>query len=72
MGAAALVHLRPVLAGCTILPFKPIIKKSTLDPENMKNYRPVSNLAYIGKTIEKVVVDQLDAHLTDNDLHEPL
>ena len=24
---------------------KPIIKKSTLDPENMKNYRPVSNLA---------------------------
>ena len=32
---------------------KPIIKKSTLDPENMKNYRPVSNLAYIGKTIEK-------------------
>ena len=48
---------------------KPIIKKSTLDPENMKNYRPVSNLAYIGKTIEKVVVDQLDAHLTDNDLH---
>ena len=51
---------------------KPIIKKSTLDPENMKNYTPVSNLAYIGKTIEKVVVDQLDAHLTDNDLHEPL
>ena len=51
---------------------KPIIKKSTLDPENMKNYTPVSNLAYIGKIIEKVVVAQLDAHLTDNDLHEPL
>ena len=51
---------------------KPIIKKSTLDPENMKHYRPVSNLAYIGKIIEKVVVAQLDAHLTDNDLHEPL
>ena len=51
---------------------KPIIKKSTLDPENMKNYRPVSNLAYICKIIEKVVVAQLDAHLTDNDLHEPL
>ena len=50
---------------------KPIIKKSTLDPENMKNYRPVPNLAYIGKIIEKVV-EQLDAHLTDNDLHEPL
>ena len=51
---------------------KPIIKKSTLEPESMKNYRPVSNLAYIGKIIEKVVVNQLDAHLTDNNLHEPL
>ena len=51
---------------------KPIIKKSTLDPENMKTYRPVSNLAYIGKIIEKVVVTQLDAHLTHNDLDEPL
>ena len=26
MGAAALVHLRPVLGGCTILPFKPEIR----------------------------------------------
>ena len=34
-------------------------KKATLDPENLKNYRPVSNLPYLGKLIEKVAVSQI-------------
>ena len=51
---------------------KPILKKPSDDSETMKNYRPVSNLPYISKIIEKVAVDQLDAYLTDHDLHEPL
>ena len=32
----------------------PIIKKSSLDPDVLKNYRPVSNLHYISKLTEKV------------------
>ena len=51
---------------------KPLIKKSTLDKENLKNYRPVSNLPYIGKIIEKVAVNQIEQHLSSNNLHEPL
>ena len=51
---------------------KPLLKKSTLDPENLKNYRPVSNLPYLGKLIEKVAVQQIDTHLSSNNLHEPL
>ena len=38
----------------------------------MKNYRPVSNLAFVGKLIEKVVQRRLDKHLTVNGLNIPL
>ena len=48
----------------------PLLKKSTLNPEDMKNYRPVSNLSYISKLIEKVVVKRLNAHMTQYNLHE--
>ena len=51
---------------------KPLIKKPSLDKENFKNYRPVSNLAYLGKLIESVSIEQIDAHLSTLGLHEPL
>ena len=37
----------------------PILKKSTLDREALGNYRPVSNLSYVSKLAEKIVVDNL-------------
>ena len=51
---------------------KPLLKKLSLDKENQKNYRPVSNVPYIGKLIEKAAVKEIDNHLTANKLHEPL
>ena len=50
----------------------PIIKKSNADPEDFKSFRPVSNLPYLGKVIEKLVINQIDQHLEDNDLVEPM
>ena len=50
----------------------PLLKKPGLDKENQKNYRPVSNLPYLGKTIEKAAIVQIESHLSTNDLHEPL
>ena len=47
----------------------PLIKKANLDPDDMKNYRPVSNLSYISKLIERVVVAQLQTHMKDNSLN---
>ena len=47
----------------------PLLKKPSLDKETFKHYRPVSNLPYIGKIIERVVVGQLDQHRTENSLH---
>ena len=34
---------------------RPLLKKSGLDKEVLKNYRPVSNLSFISKVLEKVV-----------------
>ena len=34
-----------------------------------KNYRPVSNLAFISKLIEKAVLYKLNEHCTCNDIH---
>jgi hypothetical protein len=49
----------------------PLLKKSTLDKENFKKFRPVSNLPYVSKLIEKVVVARLEDHMTVYSLHEP-
>ena len=48
------------------------LKKSSLDPDVLNNYRPVSNLLFVSKIIEKVVDARLENHLRENDLHEPL
>ena len=50
----------------------PLLKKPSLDSEQLSNYRPVSNLPYVGKLIEHVVVDQMRSHMTLHSLHCPL
>ena len=47
---------------------KPLLKKTTLNPEILKNYRPVSNLSFLSKILEKVVPRQLSNHLLTNNL----
>ena len=46
----------------------PLLKKVGSDPDVLKNYRPVSNLAFISKIIEKVVAARLIEHLSSNGL----
>ena len=45
-----------------------ILKKSSLDKEIFKHYRPVSNLNFISKILERVVAVQLHTHLDEADL----
>ena len=47
-----------------------MLKKPGLDPNDLKNFRPVSNLPVISKIVEKVVLTQLQKHLSENDLLE--
>ena len=48
---------------------RPLIKKAHLDPEDLGHYRPVSNLPYLSKILERAVADQLQVHLNANNLH---
>lgn len=41
----------------------PLLKKATLDKEEMKNFRPVSNLSFVSKILEKVVAKRLVSHI---------
>ena len=47
---------------------KPAIKKFNLDQQELKNYRPVSNLPFPAKLLEKVVYSRLVEHLSANKL----
>ena len=42
----------------------PLHKKPSLDKNSLKNYRPVSNLSFISKLIEKVVANQLNEFIS--------
>ena len=48
----------------------PILKKSTMDKNILKNYRPVSNISYISKIMEKLVCSEINEHLDLNNLME--
>ena len=46
----------------------PIIKSLDEDPENLKNYQPVSNTPILAKIIEKAALEQIASYLTLNNL----
>ena len=47
-----------------------LIKNICLDPEIFNNFRPISNLTFISKLIEKIVAKRLNKHMIMNNLHE--
>ena len=46
-------HVRPLA----------LLKKTSLPKNGLKNYRPVSNLSFISKILEKIVANRLQAHI---------
>ena len=47
---------------------KPLLKKTSLDCEDLKNYRPICNLSFMSKVIAKVVLSQILQHINWNKL----
>ena len=45
-------------------------KKQYSDCYELKKYRPVSNISFIGKVIEKAGISQFNEHMEKNDLTE--
>ena len=49
----------------------PLIKKASLDCNELKYYRPVSNLSFISKVLERVVASRLNTYLSEQSLRDP-
>ena len=48
----------------------PLIKKRSLNTDELKNYRPVANIKFLSKLIEKHVVNNINDHIVKNGLGE--
>ena len=57
------------IEGSKLAHLTPLIKGKSLDNDCLKNYRPISNLEFISKLIERVVLRRLNDHLTTNNLN---
>ena len=49
----------------------PLIKKSSLPRNDLKNYRTVSGLCFLWKLVERVIARQLTSHINNNKLDNP-
>ena len=47
----------------------PILKKRCFDYNDLNNYRPVCNLCFIAKILEKLVLSQVSAYLNSHNLY---
>ncbi len=68
----ALFFNRSLTTGCFPTQFKhavvtPLQKKGAVDGTQLKSYRPVSNLPFLAKLLERVVQNQLQSYLTAHD-----
>uniref|UniRef100_A0A671US34 Reverse transcriptase domain-containing protein n=1 Tax=Sparus aurata TaxID=8175 RepID=A0A671US34_SPAAU len=76
VGPSLLVFIKSCLRSGTVpAAFKhavvrPLLKKPNLDPSVLSNFRPVSNLPFLSKVLEKVVFIQLQSFLEDNSVLE--
>ena len=60
----------PSALKCAII--RPVLKKQGLERDILTNYRPVSNLPFLGKVIEKAVSLQVTNYLSQHLLGDPL
>ncbi|KAJ0015514.1 hypothetical protein NQD34_009134 [Periophthalmus magnuspinnatus] len=76
VGPSLLVLVNICLSsGCVPSAFKhaivrPLLKKPNLDSSVLSNFRPVSNLSFISKILEKIVFIQLQSFLDENSILE--
>ena len=49
----------------------PLLKKSNLDPDIASSYRPISNLSYLSKVIERVAASRFKSHISTQSISSP-
>ena len=58
-----------ILSHLKVAKLRPLLKKASLDHTQFSNYRPISNLTFISKAIEKSVANQLITYINKNNLN---
>ena len=73
--APAITHIVNLSLSSGIFPkkfkyafIKPLLKKLILDSTNLKNYRPISNLSFLSKLVERIISNRLLTHLSSHNL----
>ena len=69
------LYIPVIITHCSYKAFKvavikSLLKKLFLEPDDLVSYRPISNLPFLSKILEKVVVKQVCDHLHHNELFE--
>lgn len=49
-----------------------LLKKPTLYSNILQNFRPITNLPFLSKVLEKVVAKQLTSHMMNHGLHDDM
>ena len=57
---------------CKVALVRPTIKSKSADPDNLASFRPVSNISFLSKLLEKVGATQFNLHLEGQNLHCPV
>jgi len=47
---------------------KPILKKPNLDPFDLKSWRPISNIGFVSKIVERLAIRRFNGHVSTNNL----
>ena len=48
----------------------PLLKTTGLDPDSLSNYRPISNLSFISKLLERIIASQIRQYMVTNDIFD--
>lgn len=51
---------------------RPTVKAYDQDKDTLSNYRPISNLSFLSKILERAALNQINPYLDDNKLHCPV
>src|ERR1043165_9610948 len=49
----------------------PLLKKPSLDLDDLSNYRPISTFNFVSKILERIVMNRMQTHLSSNSLLSP-
>ena len=54
--------------GGKVVVVKPILKKPNLDPFDLKSWRPISNVSFVSKIVERIAIQHFNRHCSTYNL----